>query len=172
MNISSVTYLIHHELSLVGPHQNQGSHVVANYLGSTHDINPWNITMEPGDVNQSRRTCTLEWAEEVAARRVGVAPSDWVAKGERWPALPCPEMKGVEFCLHVGLHIPQCRAHLGRIPKAISELAHGRDASLTAAAKVATQARMARKAKETKRPAKKAPSKKEKAQVSMKKPRK
>jgi hypothetical protein len=44
--------------------------------------------------------------------------------------------------------------------------------SLTAAAKVATQARMARKAKETKRPAKKAPSKKEKAQVSMKKPRK
>ena len=39
------------------------SHLVCNYKGNTHDINPWNITVEPMDINSSRRTCMIRWCK-------------------------------------------------------------------------------------------------------------
>jgi hypothetical protein len=107
--------------------------VVANYLGSTHDVNPWNITFEPGDVNQGRRHCTMMWAYHVSLLLAPPSLSppqeqqhalEWVHTGSRWPRAPHGVVVPICDC---ALHIPRCRAYCGDIPDHILERVHTKD---------------------------------------------
>lgn len=130
-------------LSVTGSLRNQASHVVANYPGSTHDMNPWNITLEPGDVNQGRRNCTLVWALNVAKGKAPTTtPERWVHDGVRMPSLPlCTAAAKEEFC-HCPLHIPHCMAYLGKIPPYIAQRVKVKDGGITKASDLARAKRI------------------------------
>lgn len=101
------------------------SHLVCNYKGCTHDINPWNLTLEPMDINSSRRTCMLRWAEgQYMASHPGASLKDFYAEGDRSPSVDIPAGKepytSVACCCG-DLHDPPCMAYHGQVPDAIKE---------------------------------------------------
>jgi hypothetical protein len=135
-------------MSVKGGLQNQASHVVANYPGSTHDMNPWNITLEPGDVNQSRRTCTLVWAFNVGKGKAPTTtPEKWVHDGKRMPPLPQHTAAAMEEFCNCPLHIPHCRAYLGNIPPYIAQRVRVKDGGITKASDLARSNRIRRRMK-------------------------
>ena len=101
------------------------SHLVCNYKGCTHDINPWNLTLEPMDINSSRRTCMLGWAkDEHMATHPGDSLKDFYAEGDRSPLVAIPEGADAYtsvVCCCEGLHDPPCMAYHGQVPDAIKE---------------------------------------------------
>lgn len=109
-------------------------------------MNPWNITLEPGDVNQGRRNCTLVWAFNVAKGKApSLTPGKWVHEGVRMPPLPQTSAAAREEFCKCPLHIPPCRAYLGRIPTSITQRVKFKDVGITKASDLARSKRIRRR---------------------------
>jgi hypothetical protein len=112
----------------------EASHLCSNYKGCGHDCNPHNITLEPLEINQSRRTCHLRWAlnqflanlhpPPTTAMARAAAVRRFYAEGDRYPPLQASATNIVDnttpFCCS-DLHEPACIPFYGVVPPAIIE---------------------------------------------------
>jgi Zinc-binding loop region of homing endonuclease len=113
-------------------HAFEASHLCSNYKGCGHDCNPLNLTLEPLEINQSRRTCHLRWAknqyranppEPANAEEEAQLTKRFIEDGDsRYPPLEESHNHKVDkdspFCC-TDLHEPPCLAYYGPIPKPI-----------------------------------------------------
>ena len=126
-----------HMLEMTGTHHaHEASHLCSNFKGSGHNCNPYHITLEPLEINQSRRTCHLRWA--LNQYLVNQPPTSSTAATTTKPTLVtrfyeegdrCPPLEGstthnvdktTPWCCQ-DLHEPPCIAYYGPIPATIKE---------------------------------------------------
>lgn len=109
----------------------EASHLCSNYKGCGLDCNPWHLTLEPLEINQSRRTCHLRWAKNQfmanqpstsSSRALEALTQRFYAEGDRHPPLEESATykldKTTPFCC-TDLHDPPCFAYYGPLPAPI-----------------------------------------------------